>query len=57
MKRLSVESKQGEPEFLAEIGAISQRLTHPNLLRLLGYCSHGRDRLLVYELMRRGDLR
>jgi serine/threonine protein kinase len=32
------------------------RLSHPNLVRLLGYCVEDRDLLLVYEYMPKGSL-
>jgi len=32
------------------------RLSHPNLVRLLGYCSEDRELLLVYEFMSKGSL-
>ncbi|KAG2668046.1 hypothetical protein I3760_15G142000 [Carya illinoinensis] len=32
------------------------RLSHPNLVKLLGYCWEGKVRLLVYEYMQRGSL-
>lgn len=32
------------------------RLSHPNLVKLLGYCWEDKDLLLVYEFMPRGSL-
>jgi serine/threonine protein kinase len=32
------------------------RLSHPNLVRLLGYCVEDRELLLVYEFMAKGSL-
>jgi len=32
------------------------RLSHPNLVRLLGYCGEDRELLLVYEFMSKGSL-
>lgn len=32
------------------------RLSHPNLVRLLGYCGEDRELLLVYEFMIKGSL-
>ena len=32
------------------------RLEHINLVRLLGWCIHGKERILVYELMHKGGL-
>ncbi|CAN6215826.1 unnamed protein product [Urochloa humidicola] len=32
------------------------RLQHTNLVRLLGWCIHGKERILVYEFMHRGGL-
>uniref|UniRef100_A0A0D9W2D0 Protein kinase domain-containing protein n=1 Tax=Leersia perrieri TaxID=77586 RepID=A0A0D9W2D0_9ORYZ len=52
VKRLSSESssRQGLPEFAAEV-IILGRLRHRNLVRLLGYCRHKDELLLVYEHM------
>lgn len=32
------------------------QLHHPNLVKLVGYCSEGDNRLLVYEYMPKGSL-
>lgn len=32
------------------------RMSHPNLVKLLGYCLEERDLLLVYEFMSKGSL-
>lgn len=32
------------------------QLSHPNLVKLIGYCSEDEQRLLVYEFMTRGSL-
>uniref|UniRef100_A0A251S992 Putative tyrosine-protein kinase, non-receptor Jak1 n=1 Tax=Helianthus annuus TaxID=4232 RepID=A0A251S992_HELAN len=38
-----------------EVTYLSQ-LHHPNLVKLIGYCSEGHNRLLVYEYMPKGSL-
>jgi len=48
IKKLSAESKQGISEFLTEINVISN-VRHPNLVKVLGCCVEGNNRLLVYE--------
>ncbi|KAF9594476.1 hypothetical protein IFM89_031594 [Coptis chinensis] len=55
VKTLSVESDQGTREFLTEINMISS-VRHPNLVRLIGCCIEGRDRMLVYEYMENNSL-
>ncbi|KAE8706754.1 putative LRR receptor-like serine/threonine-protein kinase [Hibiscus syriacus] len=48
VKQLSSKSKQGNLEFVTEIGMISA-LQHPNLVKLYGCCVEGNQLLLVYE--------
>uniref|UniRef100_A0A2P2MVJ0 non-specific serine/threonine protein kinase n=2 Tax=Rhizophora mucronata TaxID=61149 RepID=A0A2P2MVJ0_RHIMU len=50
VKQLSSKSKQGNREFVNEIGMISA-LQHPNLVRLYGCCIEGNQLLLVYEYL------
>ncbi|KAK4791393.1 hypothetical protein SAY86_031806 [Trapa natans] len=55
VKKLKQESLQGHKEWLTELDYLG-RLHHPNLVRLIGYCAEGENRLLVYEFMPRGSL-
>ncbi|XP_068640979.1 probable LRR receptor-like serine/threonine-protein kinase At1g07650 [Aristolochia californica] len=50
VKQLSSKSKQGNREFVNEIGIISA-LQHPNLVKLYGCCIEGLQLLVVYEYM------
>ncbi|GFZ20813.1 protein kinase superfamily protein [Actinidia rufa] len=46
-------SYQGHREWLAEVIFLGQ-LSHPNLVKLIGYCCEDQHRVLIYEYMARG---
>lgn len=48
-------SSKGVSEFQAEI-AVLTKVRHRHLVGLLGYCTNGNERLLVYEYMPQGTL-
>ncbi|VVA27918.1 PREDICTED: serine/threonine-kinase [Prunus dulcis] len=55
IKELNREGYQGDREWLAEVNYLGQ-LSHPNLVKLIGYCCEDEHRLLVYEYMASGSL-
>ncbi|TKY69710.1 kinase 2B [Spatholobus suberectus] len=55
VKMLKPEGFQGHKEWLTEVNYLGQ-LHHPNLVKLIGYCLEGENRLLVYEFMPKGSL-
>ncbi|XP_074582657.1 putative receptor-like protein kinase At5g24010 [Curcuma longa] len=56
VKRAMPGSKQGYPEFQAEILVLS-KIRHRHLVSLIGYCEEQSERILVYEYMEKGPLR
>ncbi|PIN17467.1 Serine/threonine protein kinase [Handroanthus impetiginosus] len=55
VKKLKAQSFQGHREWLTEVKYLGQ-LRHENLVKLIGYCSESKNRLLVYEFMPKGSL-
>ncbi|XP_057781702.1 probable serine/threonine-protein kinase PBL5 isoform X2 [Salvia miltiorrhiza] len=55
IKQLDRNGSQGIREFVAEVLTLSNA-EHPNLVKLIGYCAEGDQRLLVYEYMPLGSL-
>ncbi|KAI3459952.1 hypothetical protein Pfo_016615 [Paulownia fortunei] len=55
VKQLNLDGLQGNQEFIVEVLMLSL-LHHPNLVNLIGYCTDGDQRLLVYEFMPMGSL-
>lgn len=55
VKKLNSESMQGFQEWQSEVNFLG-RLSHPNLVKLMGYCWDDKELLLVYEFMQKGSL-
>ncbi|XP_077218081.1 uncharacterized protein LOC143852544 [Tasmannia lanceolata] len=49
------DSRKGENEFITEVASLG-RTSHVNIIRLLGFCSEGSRRALIYEFMHKGFL-
>ncbi|CAF1794829.1 unnamed protein product [Brassica oleracea var. botrytis] len=55
VKQLDKHGLHGNKEFQAEVLSLG-RLDHPNLVKLVGYCADGDQRLLVYDYVTGGSL-
>ncbi|CAL0303722.1 unnamed protein product [Lupinus luteus] len=55
VKQLSAKSRQGNREFINEIGLISA-LQHPCLVKLYGFCMEEDQLLLIYEYLENNNL-
>lgn len=55
IKQLDRSGGQGIREFIVEVMTLGS-VDHPNLVKLIGFCAEGDQRLLVYEFMPLGSL-
>ncbi|GAB2284396.1 hypothetical protein Dimus_018850 [Dionaea muscipula] len=55
VKRLGRGSSKGELEFKNEVLSMT-RVQHKNLVKLVGFCFEGRERILVYEFVPNASL-
>ncbi|KAK7283793.1 hypothetical protein RIF29_13539 [Crotalaria pallida] len=55
IKQLNLDGHQGTHEFVTEVLMLSL-FHHSNLVKLIGYCTDGDQRLLVYEYMPKSSL-
>lgn len=55
VKRCNPDSLQGLKEWKTEIDFLG-KFSHPNLVKLIGYCWEDKELLLVYEYMQKGSL-
>ncbi|KAI3797064.1 hypothetical protein L1987_39754 [Smallanthus sonchifolius] len=55
VKKSNPDSPQGLKEWQAEVKFLG-KFSHPNLVKLVGYCWEDREFLLVYEYMQKGSL-
>ncbi|CAN6438882.1 unnamed protein product [Victoria cruziana] len=55
VKKLGIDCFQGLREFEAEMETLG-RIKHENIVKILGYCMTGRDRVLIYEYAENGSL-
>lgn len=55
IKQLDRNGGQGIREFVVEVMTLGS-VDHPNLVKLIGFCAEGDQRLLVYEFMPLGSL-
>ncbi|CAK9213890.1 unnamed protein product [Sphagnum troendelagicum] len=55
IKVLDVKSSQGPSEFFNEVDVLS-RVSHRNLVLLIGYCLEDDQQMLIYEYMHKGSL-
>ncbi|PIM97832.1 Serine/threonine protein kinase [Handroanthus impetiginosus] len=56
VRQLDWNGIQGNKEFVVEVSELSF-LQHPNLVKIIGYCADGDQRLLVYEYLPSGPLK
>ncbi|CAL4955592.1 unnamed protein product [Urochloa decumbens] len=56
VKKLIDSNEYSEQEFTNEVQSIGQ-IHHRNLVRMIGYCKEGKQRMLVFEFMPGGSLR
>eukprot|EP00803_Ostreobium_quekettii_P010192 evm.model.scf_972.3 EVM.evm.TU.scf_972.3 scf_972:12988-19761(-) len=57
VKKLEKGGQQGDREFYIEVSTLSKKCNSANLVRLLGACVEGNNRLCVFDLMEWGNLR
>lgn len=55
VKKSNPDSEQGLKEWQAEVKFLG-KFSHPNLVKLIGYCWEDKQFLLVYEYMQKGSL-